>query len=308
MIFSAKAKSPVAKKTNLDQQSYLFLTVDDVVVEIKVNGKSQDVKPLQGDPKIWGQMKKYPIDFEEGDIVSISGKNNGGPAGILASLQWTNKFGIRQTFWTGSSWTCGTVHPPVNFGHNGVSPWNNIAGIDSRAQWIWDSNKRVEGDETTCTGRIPKSHNAVINVTVANYLENITVNGKPLRIESMANLLDWSKMKEVHTMLNKGDELEIYGSNVSGPAGILATIQYSQGGKMRTFQTGRGWTCNKVPAVLLARNKGSPTWGTVDGIHNSSSWIWNSHQQINNDMVSCKVTVGDVKETINRHHHHNAEF
>jgi len=273
------------------------ITIDDVVEGISVNGKLQTIKPTQGDVNKWDQLKKYKLNFNEGDTIEIFGKNLGGPAGIIASFTWTNQYGIAQTWWTDNTWTCGGVKP-TNFGANGVKPWNKINGIDDRAQCIWNSNKQVAGDRTSCKGKVPKTKSGVISLTVDNYLENITVNGKALRVEYVANILDWTKTKVIHANIKKGDKIKIYGSNISGPAGILATIQYSHKGDLKSWHTGRAWKCKKVPAVLQATNNGkSNVWGTLQGINAKAWWIWNSHQQINNSIVACSSRVGIYKKS-----------
>lgn len=136
----------------------IFTSVDDILVDIKVNGESI---PIYGDIRSWNSLKNIDAALNFGDIISITGENSGNApwttlncAGILATIYWKDDFGKMNTIKTGAGWTCDGAAPMMQ-GPN-MSRYADLIlpSIASDAQWIWGAS--LSGT-STCSYTIPKS-------------------------------------------------------------------------------------------------------------------------------------------------------
>ena len=134
-------------------------------------------------------------------------------------------------------------------------------------------------------------HVGLIQVTLDNVLETITVNGNALSLSGLVGLNDWTQVKTINVpSLKSGDVIAITASNIGtyslgNPAGILATITYYGGckGVQKKFNTGNRWKCDEVQASLQGENGQTNTiWyqnrgGSIPDISLSAQWIWFSN-------------------------------
>jgi len=276
------------KKTGVSQaNANILVTVDNVLNKITVNGQSI---PLSGAVDNWYYMKNIPATLQGGDVVAITGTNEGGPAGIIAVITYTID-GKQYIVGTSSAWTCDGQAPWLQ-GQNGVAPWGN-KGIDSTAQWIW-SKVGLSVVTTTCQVTIPKAPhdpNATITVTVDNIVDQITINGKPLALNGA--LGDWPTVKSIAAHIEPGDVVAIRGTNTGGPAGIIATITYNDGQSSKQLSTGSNWLCDGQASWTQGVNGVGP-WGNKAGIDGSAQWIW-TKVGLSVITTTCQITIPGEK-------------
>lgn len=136
----------------------IFISVDDLIVDIKVNGLSI---PIYGDIGTRTSLKNIDAVLNPGDIISITGQNSGNapwsvgnPAGILATIYWTDASGKMNSIGTGAGWTCDGATPMMQ-GPN-MSRYADfiLYSIAADAQWIWGSGM---AGTSTCSYTIPTS-------------------------------------------------------------------------------------------------------------------------------------------------------
>jgi len=259
-------------------------TVDNVLDKITVNGQSI---PLSGDVGNWPALKNIPATIAEGDVVAITGTNQGGPAGIIATINYTVG-GKQYQISTSSVWSCDGQDPWLQ-GWNGVGPWGNIGGINAAAEWIW-TKVGLSVLTTTCQVKIPYAPvnpNASIMVTIDNIIDQITINGKALALSGAVG--DWTVVKNIPAHIETGDVVAIRGTNTGGPAGILATIVVN--GQSAT-STGSQWSCDGQAPWLQGANGVGP-WGNKGGIDAGAQWIW-SKVGLSVISTTCQVKIPEI--------------
>ena len=112
-----------------------------------------------------------------------------------------------------------------------------------------------------------------IAITIDDVVDRITVNAKDIALNGPLNR--WDIVKNIPATIYAGDEIAIYGTNLGGPDGILATIDYfDESGEKKQINTGAGWFCDGKAAALQGKNGVGP-WGTRAGISADAQWIWN---------------------------------
>jgi len=105
-------------------------------------------------------------------------------------------------------------------------------------------------------------------------------------LAGLSNLGTWNAQKTLHLNLVAGDEIEIFGTNGGGAAGIQATIEYvNRRGQLKTISTSTTgkWTCGGVKPVARPDGHGAAPWG------GDAVWIWNSSKSVAGDHTSCKI-------------------
>jgi hypothetical protein len=136
-----------------------------------------------------------------------------------------------------------------------------------------------------------------IAVTVDNTITDIQINGISITL-AYGGEDNWQVAKIYNANINEGDTVEIFGLNVGGQAGILATVQYVDAeGNTRTNSTGPLWTCGGVVPYTQGANGVGP-WGSFSAISSDAVWIWNSAAQVNPDSTSCKVVLPKTERKI----------
>jgi len=262
------------KKSSVAQGSHITVTVDNVLDKITVNGESVSLKGISGDVNDWTSTKTVPANFGPGDVITIQGTNQGGPAGIIATLSYTDDEGKQQTLNTGAGWTCdGAVS--WQQGANGVGPWGARPSINAAAQWIW-AKDGLSVVTTTCQTTVPGSKGpgpSTIKVNIDDVLAKITVNGEAVTFPKDTS--GWSVTKSIEAYFGPGDVVAITGTNLGGPAGILATLTYSDHGIEKSISTGAGWTCDGKASWVQGANGMSP-WGNRPLVAGGAQWIWSS--------------------------------
>jgi hypothetical protein len=127
----------------------ILVTADNQIDAIYINGKLATY--VSGDVKKWEPVKKYTAYVNQGDEISITATNLGGPDGILAKIIWTDASGQVQTTYTNAeNWYCDSKSA-ASAGLNGVAPWGIIPDIGPQAQWIWNP---AHPATTTCKTHI----------------------------------------------------------------------------------------------------------------------------------------------------------
>lgn len=125
--------------------SFIHITVDNTLVEIKVNGEKVDLfAPNAGK---WEIADTFMIPYFAGDKIEIKGRNISGPAAMIATIEYT-KLGTpaRQFLSTNvDEWECtGGIQ---GFGKLGEGVWDDrVSGaedIASDAEWIWGVGQEV---------------------------------------------------------------------------------------------------------------------------------------------------------------------
>jgi len=206
-------------------------------------------------------------------------------------MGWVHK----KTLHTSTEWTC-DGQKAVSYGANGVGPWGHFPAIDSSAQWIWQANADNTG-ASVCSYTIPPqplSNQNMINLTVDNYVDYITVNGAAVDISGFSP--DWPVLKtaKLPAFGKPGDIIVISGKNLGGPAGIIATITYFDGlGEKKTLHTSTEWTCDGQKAVSYGANGVGP-WGHFAAIDSSAQWIWQANAD-NTGASVCSYTIPSGK-------------
>lgn len=296
-------------------KSFIYLTTDDIVEKLTVNGKEVNVDGATGD---WTAVNLAQVDFGPGDIVEINGRNTGGPGAMVATLTYEDEEGKTQTLSTGSDWSCDQRSPtllglngnPNTLWVKGIGPMPHIAGD---AQYIWYTDKQKP--TTSCSIQIPKKSNNYIHVTADDVLVKIAVNNKEVPLNGA--LIDLWAPKVIYADFGPGDKVEIMGRNNgkvtdSNPAGIMATLTYlGEDGKPQKINTGAGWACEGFNASLQGENQAKNTkWsghGPVSKIAGNAQWIWSPNKESTvtcsfiipkKTMSSIYVTVDNVLDSI----------
>jgi hypothetical protein len=126
------------------------VTIDNAILSINVNDKPVELTVPNLDS--WYNVKSIPLQIGYGDVISIKGRNDGGPAGIIATITFKDEKKNDVIINTGTDWKCDGTNA-MGQGLNGVGPWGIQAGIDAKANWIWNQDLR---DISTCSVTLKK--------------------------------------------------------------------------------------------------------------------------------------------------------
>jgi len=265
------------------QQGSFAVTVDNILSKITVNGVAV---PLSGAVGDWGALKIIKAQIKPGDAIAITGVNQGGPAGIIATITYFNESGNPATLDTNANWKC-DGGPAKAQGANGVAPWGKIGTVSATAQWIWNPAFPAT---TTCTISVPTTvRPATIYTTADNGIDSIYVNGKLATLVS-GNPKIWEQLKKYTVVAHQGDEISITATNLGGPDGIIARIVWTaaDGSTQETVTNAETWYCDSKSAGSNGFN-GTPPWGIVAEIGPKAQWIWNPAHPAT---TTCKTHLG----------------
>ena len=160
-ILIAKTNLVRNKCNCLNKLGTIQLTVDNYLDQISINGVS--ISMTQKGLFDWTIVKTFELIINAGDLISISGRNEGdvtasNPAGILATIKYFDQSGNSNILNTGAGWTC-NGRPALLQGENGSTstPWYGGSGalrstINLHAQFIWDP---LQLSQATCSITIP---------------------------------------------------------------------------------------------------------------------------------------------------------
>lgn len=158
MSFLISSSYQLCSKQNCNRPkpktSYINFNVDDVVTHFYVNGVEIPLKISDAEAGDWMKTHTVALSIYPGDIIAIKGKDNGGLAGIIATLQFYDENGNLKLYHTGPDWKCNNFPPAVLSPNNGHI-WPFISCLDSTAQWIWNYQSVPVGTEVYCSFIIP---------------------------------------------------------------------------------------------------------------------------------------------------------
>ena len=126
---------------------------DDVLNYLQVNGKNVPVpRNEQGELRSWNVLKTLSARATSGDRIAVSITNLGGPAGLMATINYVNGNGKKVQFSTSGSWKCGGAPAAVEGTDVNNASWGRLPGVAQNAAWIWQKGNPMS---TVCTAVLP---------------------------------------------------------------------------------------------------------------------------------------------------------
>ncbi|KAJ7090332.1 lectin [Mycena belliarum] len=278
-------KTFIAPLGKVPVTAVILITVDDAFT-LSVNGAAV------GTGENWQFAESFCVALQPYlNVFAVTATNDGGPAGILATVQVTYNDGSTSTFVSDSTWRASPTvpagyeqlsyddnswAPAIIEGAYGVAPWGQIAIPSTplsitRAQWIW-TNEVVNGSAppgprafrrtyTPPFGQIATS--ATIIITVDDQY-SLYING--ILVGSGAT---WPVAQTYTVNLTPAPNVvfAVYAVNGGGPAGLLATMEITT--------AKQGYDCSSG-AILVTDGRWKSNSGTPIGFqlagYDDSSW------------------------------------
>ncbi len=282
----------------------VFITVDNILTEILVNGASVLNK---SDPNLsdWTKVSSLSFPLKVGDVIVVKGSNigspsTGNPQGMLFSFYFNDQFGHQNLVNSSLDWTC-DGRKAKSSGFNGVGPWGNFSAIDQNAQWIWNDGDYLDKAtwNASCTYTIPPPPvvgPSNVCITCDNVVDDFKVNGVSV-LPKNVNFSNWQLTECFYADIRVWDEIEVVShnqGNYSGanPAACLFQIGYTDEYQKnpKTLVSSGGWWCNKKPAGTYGANGVSP-WGKRPNISVAATWIWDVDPKVGS--ATCGYTISE---------------
>jgi hypothetical protein len=273
--------------------------------EVYVNGIKKDAVTT------WTSPKAIGLNLSNGDALAIKGMDQGGLAGVLASLSYNNGILVTnnswkvsnqlQTFWNTNSFDDSAWARAKSYGSNGVLPWSAVSGIAGQAHWIWTSDRY--NDDTVYLRYTVGQSNTGTGLTSINTSSddsfNLYYNG-----ELLLTGTSWQQGKQAMVELEPNDVISIEGNDSGYKAGLILEMTGAY-----TLKTDTTWKTFAAPVPPAQWNSktfndsawidatsygvyGAVPWGkNIAGFNTNSAaqWIWSNKNQTGSSSNDKKV-------------------
>lgn len=151
-----KPESFLAKDFAVPRPSRVVFHIDDEFMNFFVNGNKLTPQFSDEVGKAWNKEKRMEVVLYPGDIVTISGVNNGGLAGMIGVIEFYDSEENKYVYSTNETWLCDGKEAMITSTNdqNTQSLIRVSYLIPKSAKFIWSSHT-PDYKEVRCSFKIP---------------------------------------------------------------------------------------------------------------------------------------------------------